>query len=154
MSAPGKLKRAYTNSRFAGEMLVAAELSRLGYQVMLGNIGSHNTKAFDMSAACPITGHAVSISVKALKKRNPFIIDPEHIRPKSVYVFVMTGAAGEPPVFHVIRGAHLLAYEDHFFGKYGRTYKKSHRGIGYKSLEPYISNWAALDRGFRHAKHH
>jgi hypothetical protein len=33
-------------------MLVAAELSRLGYEVMLGNIGSHNTKAFDMTAVC------------------------------------------------------------------------------------------------------
>jgi hypothetical protein len=43
-------------------MLVAAELSRLGFEVMLGNVGSHNTKAFDMTAVCPNTGRATSIS--------------------------------------------------------------------------------------------
>lgn len=71
------MARVYTNSRFAGEMLVAAELSRLGYEVMLGNIGSHNTKLFDMIAACPLSGKALSISVKSLKADNAFLLDPD-----------------------------------------------------------------------------
>jgi hypothetical protein len=139
--------RVYKNSRFAGEMLVAAELSRLGYEVMLGNVGSHNTKAFDMTAVCPATDRAASISVKALKSRNAFLIDPEALLPDAIYVFVITGSAGEQPKFHVIRGTDLLADENQFFGKYGRGYKTKHgRGIGYKILEPYVNNWAALEK--------
>lgn len=143
--------REYKNSRFAGEMLVAAELSRLGFEVTLGNIGSHNTRTFDMAAVCPLSGQAVSISVKSLKKPNPFLIDPETILPNIVYVFVITGSAGEKPIFFVIRGAELLAEETRFFGKYGRTYKtrsgSSHgRGIGYKELGAYVDNWAVLEQ--------
>ena len=141
-----RVTRIYRNSRFAGEMLVAAELSRLGFEVMLGNIGSHNTKAFDMTAVCPNSGRATSISVKALKSSNAFLIDPESILPNSIYVFVITGPAGEQPKFHVIAGRALLAAEDRFFGKYGRTYKTKHgRGIGHKALVPYLNKWTALE---------
>ena len=78
--------RVYRNSRFAGEMLVAAELSRRGFEVMLGNVGSHNTKSFDMTAVCPVTGFATSISVKSLKSPNVVLIDPEDILPESTDV--------------------------------------------------------------------
>lgn len=135
----------YKNSRFAGEMLVAAELARLGYEVMLGNVGSHHTKAFDMAAVSPLTGRAISISVKALKSPNPFFLDPETVLRRSVYVFVITGAAGEQPKFYVVRGAQLLAEEKRFFGKWGRRYlPKSGRGIQHKTLAPYVENWKAL----------
>ncbi len=142
--------RVYQNSRFAGEMLVAAELSRLGYEVTLGNIGSHNTKTFDMAAVCPISGRAVSISIKSLKKANPFLIDPETILPDVTYVFVITGSAGEKPIFYVIKGAALLADETRFFGKYGRDYTtkdgtKHGRGIDHKELAAYVDNWKVLD---------
>jgi hypothetical protein len=140
------MTRTYQNSRFAGEMLVAAELSRLGYEVMLGNIGSHNTKKFDMTAVCPTSGRAVSVSVKSLKGPNAFLIDPASILSDSIYVFVITGPAGAAPKFHVIRGTELLAQEDKFFGKYGRDYNKKHgKGIAHKILAPYVDNWAALE---------
>jgi hypothetical protein len=140
------LTRVYRNSRFAGEMLVAAELSRLGFEVMLGNVGSHNTKSFDMTAVDPDTGRATSISVKALKTSNAFLINPESLLPDSIYVFVITGPAGHQPRFHIIRGSSLLANEKHFFGKYGRTYKTKHgRGIGHKVLAPYLNKWAILE---------
>ncbi len=142
--------RTYQNSRFAGEMLVAAELSRLGYEVTLGNIGSHNTKTFDMAAVCPVSGRAASISIKSLKKANSFLVDPEAILPEVVYVFVITGSAGEKPTFHVIRGAELLENESRFFGKFGRNYTaaggtKHGRGIGHKQLASYVDNWKVLD---------
>jgi hypothetical protein len=137
--------RTYKNSRFAGEMLVAAELSRLGYEVTLGNVGSHNTRSFDMTATCPMTGHAVSISVKSLKGPNVFLIDPEKVLPHAVYVFVITGAAGQQPHFYVIKGADLLAKEKELFGKWGRSYTPKHgRGIRDKALHSYLENWAAL----------
>lgn len=140
------MERAYKNSRFAGEMLVAAELSRLGYEVMLGNVGSYNTKAFDMTAVCPISGVAASISVKALKKENAFLIDPEKVLHSAVYVFVITGAAGSSPQFFVIRGAEVLEQELHLFGRYGRSYRTKHgRGIAYKKLLPYRDNWRVLE---------
>jgi hypothetical protein len=139
--------REYTNSRFAGEMLVAAELSRLGYEVLLGNVGSHNTKAFDLAAVCPVTGRSASVSVKSLKSPNPFMVDPERLLADSVYVFVITGPAGAQPQFHVVRGADLLADEERFFGKYGRRYFPEHgRGIGHKTLESFRDNWAALEQ--------
>lgn len=140
------MKRPYKNSRFAGEMLVAAELARLGYEVTLGNVGSYNTRSFDMTAVCPSTGHSTSISVKSLKGPNAFLIDPETVLPDTVYVFVITGESGEMPKFHVLRGRELIANEEQLFGKYGRTYKTKHgRGIGYKMLAPYLDNWAALE---------
>lgn len=141
------MKREYKNSRFAGEMLVAAELSRLGYEVTLGNIGKHNTKSVDMTAACPVTGRSTGVSVKSLKGPNAFIIDPETVLAEAVYVLVITGPAGATPVFHVIRGAEMLANEARLFGKYGRSYRPKHgRGIRSKSLHNYVSNWAALER--------
>ena len=140
------MQREYKNSRFAGEMLVAAELSRLGFEVMLGNVGGHNTEGYDLAAACPVSGVIAGISVKSLKAKNPFYIDPEKVVPKAVYVFVNTGPAGRLPEFFVIRAEDLLANEAKFWGKYGRDYKSaSQRGIQYKSLASYKDNWTALE---------
>jgi hypothetical protein len=44
--------RTYKNSSFAGEMLVAAELSRLGYEILLGNVGTKKTVGVDLAALC------------------------------------------------------------------------------------------------------
>jgi hypothetical protein len=127
-------------------MLVAAELARLGYEVLLGNVGSHNTKGIDMTASCPLTGHAASISVKSLKGPNAFLIDPKKILSKAVYVFVITGIAGQLPQFFVIRGADLLKEEDRYFGKWGRRYEPKHgRGIVHKMLHAHANDWAVLD---------
>ena len=105
------------------EMLVAAELSRLGFEVMLGNVGGHNSEGYDLAAACPVTGVIAGISVKSLKAENPFFLNPEKVVPKAVYVFVITGPAGQLPQFFVIRGENLLADEPRFWGKYGRNYE-------------------------------
>jgi hypothetical protein len=138
--------REYKTSGFAGEMLVAAELSRLGYEVLLGNVGSHKTEGYDLAAVCPITENIVAVSVKSLKEVNPFLIRPEKVLAKAVYVFVMTGPAGHLPEFFVIRGGELLADEQKYWGKYGRGYEPaSKRGIGYRTLAVFKNNWSALD---------
>lgn len=140
------MKRSYKNSRFAGEMLVAAELSRLGFEVMLGNVGGHNTEGYDLTAACPVTGVIAGISVKSLKAKNPFYLNPKNVVPKVTYVFVITGSAGQLAQFFVIRGENLLADESRFWGKYGRNYEPaSHRGIQWRMLVPYENNWTALE---------
>src|SRR6266511_3591220 len=104
-------ERTYRTSGFAGEMLVAAELSRLGYEVVLGNVGSKRTVGVDLAAVDPVSGRTVSISVKSIKAPNSFIVDPEEIRLESIYTFIITNAAGELPRFFVMRGSDLLANE-------------------------------------------
>jgi hypothetical protein len=98
ISPPSRKERPYKNSGFAGEMLVAAELSRLGYEVLLGNVGTKRTVGVDFAALDPDTGRTTPISVKSLKGRNNFLIDPEEIRREAVYVFVVTNAAGCQPI--------------------------------------------------------
>lgn len=142
------MKRKYKNSGFAGEMLVAAELSRLGFHVMFGNVGKHPTERYDLATACQETGHIVGISVKSLKGdvNNAFLIDPEKVARPVRYVFVITGAAGELPQFFVATGEELLANEAQLWGKWGRGYAAaSSRGIYPKLLTQYKDNWAALE---------
>ena len=138
-------KRIYKNSRFAGEMLVAAELARLGYEVTLGNVGSHKTRGLDLMAWDPIADRAVAISVKSLKNWNSFFLDPEALHPDMVYVLVITGPSGAQPTFFVLKGSTLLADEERFFGKWGRSYPKAGRGIAPKRLEDFKDNWKALE---------
>ncbi len=145
-----RVARVYRNSGFAGEMLVAAELSRLGYEVLLGNVGSKRTVGVDMAAVDPMTGRSTAISVKSLKTRNGFLIDPECVRAEYVYVFVITNAAGEQPEFFVARGAALLAKEDRLWGKWGREYHPRHgRGVRPAKLTPWRNAWSALEQARR-----
>lgn len=143
------MKRNYKNSGFAGEMLVAAELARMGFQVMLGNVGKHKTVRYDMAAACPETDRIVGISVKSLKEANSFLIDPEKVAPSVRYVFVITGGAGELPQFFVAAGQELLEDESRLWGKWGRSYQPaSSRGIGPKALAKYKGHWEALEKDY------
>ena len=139
-------ERVYKNSGFAGEMLVAAELSRLGYEVLLGNVGTKRTVGVDLAAVDPETGATTAISVKSLKKRNAFLVDPERVRDDAVYVFVITNAAGQQPEFFVVRGAVLLSDEARVWDKWGRTYHPVHgRGTSPASLKQWRDNWAAIE---------
>ena len=142
------MARTYRNSAFAGEMLVAAELSRLGYEVLLGNVGTKRTVGVDLAAVDPETGKTIAISGKSLKKRNAFLLDPERVRSEAVYVLVVTNAAGELPEFFVVRGTTLLANEERLWGKWGRTYKHRHgRGISHTRLGiEWRDNWSAIDK--------
>lgn len=127
-------------------MLVAAELSRLGYEVLLGNVGTKKTIGVDLAAVKPESGTTTSISVKSLKKKNPFIIDPEKVQEDSIYVFVITNSAGEKPEFFVVNGATLLENEVEVWGKWGRQYLSIHgRGIYVSKLEKYRDNWKAIE---------
>lgn len=138
--------RVYKNSGFAGEMLVAAELSRLGYEVLLGNIGTKKTIGVDLAAVMPESGKTISISVKSLKKKNAFLIDPDMVRKDSVYVFVITNYAGEQPEFFVVRGEMLLTNEMDIWGKWGRDYLPKHgRGIYVNKLEQWRGKWEFVD---------
>ena len=140
------MAKKYKNSGFAGEMLVAAELSRLGYEVLLGNVGTKKTVGVDLAAVDPETSKTISISVKSLKKPNAFLIDPEKVRTDAIYVFVITNNAGEKPDFFIVKGVVLLANENELWRKWGRDYLPKHgRGIYSKSLIPWKDDWAACE---------
>ena len=140
------MKTNYKNSGFAGEMLVAAELSRLGYEVLLGNVGTKKTIGVDLAAVNSITGKTTSISVKSLKEKNSFLIDPEKVRINSVYAFVITHNAGELPDFFVLKGSDLLENEHGIWGKWGREYQPIHgRGISSIKLEEWRNNWKVIN---------
>ncbi len=127
-------------------MLVAAELSRLGYEVLLGNVGTKKTIGVDLAAVNPETGYTTSISVKSLKKKNAFLIDPEKVRKGSVYVFVITNSAGEKPEFFAVSGATLLVNEEEIWGKWGRDYSPVHgRGIYVSKIEQWRDNWKSIE---------
>ena len=141
---PSKMK----SSRFAGELLAAAELTRLGLSVALHNSMGFSTPTFDMTAATE-EGASVTIQVKALKAPNAFIIDPERIKEQVAYVFVMVGEAGTLPSFHIALGSQILEREKELFGKWGRTYLPAHgRGLQWKKLPPdWHANWDNLGLG-------
>jgi hypothetical protein len=135
----------YRNSGFAGEMLAAAELARLGYEVLLGNVGSHRTTGVDLAAVDPDTGTTTAVSVKSLKSENSFLIDPVRVRHDAVYVFVVTHAAGHLPTFYVVRGATLLDNEERVWGNYGREYEPAGMRAVYPSaLAEWQNNWSAI----------
>jgi hypothetical protein len=76
--------KTYIYSAFAGEMLVAAELSRLGYEVLLGNVGIRRTVGVDLAAVDVATGQATAISVKSLKNANVSILCNAALPPKYI----------------------------------------------------------------------
>ena len=141
-------KSKMKNSRFAGELLVAAELTRLGLSVALHNTFGTNTQDFDLSVA-NADGDSIQVQVKALKGPNAFLIDPENIKAKVAYVFVIVGEAGTLPKFFVARGAELLRREKELFGKWGREYPKNHgRGFQSSRMPPeWINGWNAMGLG-------
>ncbi len=102
----------------------------------------------DLAAVDPETGNTSSISVKSVKKRNPFYLDPVSVRPEVVYVFVITNGAGQLPEFFVARGATLLTNEERVWGKWGRTYEpRAHRGIMPTVLTKFKwkNEWGAIE---------
>jgi hypothetical protein len=141
-------KSKMKNSRFAGELLVAAELTRLGLSVAMHNTFGTNTQDFDLSVA-NADGDSVQVQVKSLKGPNAFLIDPENIKAKVVYVFVIVGEPGTLPKFFVARGEELLRREKELFGKWGREYPKKHgRGVQSSRMPKECLNaWNAMGLG-------
>ncbi len=125
------MKSKMKTARYAGELLVAAELARLGFVVSIHNTFGVNTPGFDLSAATEDGDRTVQIQVKALKGPNAFLINPEKIKKDAGYVFVVVGEAGTLPAFYVAMGHQVLAIEKVLFGKWGRNYPKAH-GRGFR----------------------
>jgi len=81
-----------------------------------------------------------------MRMAEELLVDPEEIRPESLYAFVMTMSAGKMPRFFLMLGKDLLSKEQSLWGKYGRSYMPKHgRGLRPKVLGQWENNWAVID---------
>lgn len=88
------------NTHIAGEMFVAAELAKRGFQVSL-TMG--NAKAVDLFAE--LDGKAICIQVKAIARKQSVgwpLPRKEKIIDGVIYVCVILNAIGEPPSYYVL----------------------------------------------------
>ena len=101
----GKLKRVDGQiTGLAGELFVAAELLKRGLQT---SVTFGNAKAIDLFAFYPDTGRTFTVQVKALRKKNFFLIAHEKVDPQHIYVFVLLNKPGEAVQYFVVPGVTL-----------------------------------------------
>ena len=98
-------------TNLSGEFFVAAELLKRGLQT---SITFGNAKAIDLLAFNEETGRAFTVQVKALRKKNYFLISHEKVTPQHVYVFVVLNAPGQAVDYFVIPGAILKSEPERF----------------------------------------
>lgn len=99
---PAKAPRASgTNTHIAGELFVAAELAKRGYNVSL-TMG--NAKAVDLFAERD--GAAVCVQVKAIARKKsvgwPLPMQKEKIIDGVIFVCVVLNGIAEPPTYFVV----------------------------------------------------
>ena len=97
----------------AGELLVAAQLFRRGFDVALTFT---NTKAVDIFAFNPRNDRTYAVQVKTLRKTNCFPIRYEAIRKDHVYIFVLLRDLAEREQYFIASGTVLRADRDKYFG--------------------------------------
>lgn len=95
----------------AGELFVAAELLKRDLQT---SVTFGNAKAIDLLAFNEETGRTFTVQVKALRKKNFFLIARERVKPQHVYVFVLLNKPGEQVEYFIVPGAVLAAEPERF----------------------------------------
>ncbi len=98
----------------SGELFVAAELLKRGIQA---SITFGNAKAIDLLAYNPDTEQSFIVQVKALRKKNFFLIGHAKVNPGHSYVFVLLNAPGVHTQFYIVPGRDLHS-EPELFSKY------------------------------------
>jgi hypothetical protein len=106
-----KIDRQQTG--LAGELFVAAELLKRGLQA---SITFGNAKAIDILACNSETGRTFTVQVKALRRKNWFLINRESINPKHIYVFVLLNEPGISVEYYIVPG-HVLKEHPERFGR-------------------------------------
>lgn len=99
----------------AGELFVTAELLKRGLQTSF-TLG--NAKAIDIFAHNPETLKTFTVQVKALRRKNYFLLDPSDVSKEHIYVFVLLNAPSESVDYFVVPGKELAEHPPGKFGKY------------------------------------
>lgn len=129
-------------SGLAGELFVAAELLKRGFQT---SITFGNAKAIDLLVHNPKIEHTFTVQVKALRAPNYFLIAHGAVRSKDIFVFVLLNKPGVPVRYFVVPGA-ILANEPERFGRYFVDLKMP--GIHSKILEnmpEFVDGWHCFE---------
>jgi|TARA_B110000503_G_C7116701_1_gene400708 hypothetical protein len=122
----------------AGEFFVAGELLKRNLQT---SITFGNAKAIDIFAHSENSGITYTVQVKSLRSKNYFPIKRSAIAESHTYVFVILNKPDVAADYFVIHGSELANAEGDL-AKYLDDPKFP--GIGWRSLEPYRSNWGVF----------
>ena len=101
-------------SALSGELFVAAELLKRGYQT---SITFGNAKAIDLLVHNPEIDRTFTVQVKTLSSPNYFLLGHDTVRKTDIYVFVLLNKPDEAVRYFVVPGR-VLAAEPARFGKY------------------------------------
>jgi hypothetical protein len=124
----------------AGELFVAAELLKRGYQT---SITFGNAKAIDLIAVHPKTKRIFTVQVKAVRRKNPWPISHAKIFREHVYVFVLLNEPGQHVEYFVVPGAKMVNEPDLF----RLLDYPEFPGIGYPTLKKlgFANAWHIFD---------
>ena len=123
----------------AGEFFVAAELLKRGLQT---SITFGNAKAIDLLAYNPVTHKNFTVQVKALRKRNYFLIGLSKIDQAHIYIFVLLNKPDVPVEYFVVPGKEFSKDTKRF----GKDFTHpTFPGIHPRDLEEFRENWKVFD---------
>lgn len=106
-----KKKKDRQMTGLAGELFVAAELLKRGFQT---SITFGNAKAIDLLVVNPSTNRVFTVQVKSVSGTDPWLIAHEKVIAHHVYVFVSLGKVGHSVEYHVVPGSQLASDPDLF----------------------------------------
>jgi len=136
----------------AGEYFVAAELSRRGH---IASISLRNTRGIDILATNQDGSRSVTIQCKASQKtQKRWVLSDKSeafVSSTHFYVFVLLGAAGERPRYHVVPSRvvakHLKADHKKWIntpGKGGRMHVDNPVRVFTDMDDKYLDRWDLL----------
>ena len=120
----------------AGEFLVVGQLFKRDFQASL-TFG--NAKTIDVLVHNPRTGRNLSVSVKTLRARNCFQLDPRTVSKDHIYVFVLLNDPETPERFFIVPGRDLVEDLKKFFGS--SLPPASRPAVNFGSLKAYEGKW-------------
>jgi len=123
----------------AGELFVAAELLKRGYQT---SVTFGNAKAIDLLAFNARTGRSFQIQVKSLRKKTGFPIARKQIVRDHTYVFVVLNKPDESPQYFVVPGKRLCDRRWKIKGFDAPVFP----GILPSALASFEANWAHFEK--------
>lgn len=123
----------------AGEFLTVGKLFKKGLQA---SVTFGNANNIDVLAYNPRNNKNYNVQVKALRKKNCFLINKENIVADHIYVFIILNDFDKDEDFHIIKGSDILENPDVFFGSsYKKELPSNMPAINYGPLKDYKDNW-------------
>jgi hypothetical protein len=135
---PDSIDRRLTG--MAGEFLVVGQLFKRHLQA---SITLGNAKAIDVLTYNPRTDTSYSVSVKTLRRRNCFPLNPTLVKDRHTYVFVVLNGPQESERFFIVSGVSILKDMPGFFGA-SLNYRQR-AAVIFGPLKPYEDNWSLFE---------